>query len=86
MIHVRVSRGQRENIETIHISLSSEESISAFKEAIRRATNCWPDAHPEMKELADMLEHGKVLQNYWHTRTDVKKSPQIINTAPIIST
>lgn len=72
MIHVKVSRGTGEHLETIQINLSSEDSILAFKEAIQRALNCWPDAHPEMKELGDMLMHGKILQDYWAQRTDIK--------------
>jgi hypothetical protein len=50
----------------------SEDSLPWFKEAIRRALNTWPDAHPELKELGDMLMHGKVLQDYYSYRTDKK--------------
>lgn len=75
MIHARVSRAMKageEIIAEIHFSVT-EESIPGFKELVRRALNCWPDAHPELKELGDMLEHGKVLQDYYHQRSDLPR-------------
>lgn len=72
MIHARVSRGPSSKIAEIHFSVT-EESIPGFKELVRRALNCWPDAHPELKELGDMLEHGKVLQDYYHQRSDLPR-------------
>lgn len=56
----------------MQINFDSNESFVAFSEMVRRALNCWPDAHPELKELGDMLMHGKVLQDYWASRTDIK--------------
>jgi len=48
-------------------------NIAPFKELVQRALNCWPNAHPALKELGDMLTHGKILQDYWSNRTDMKK-------------
>lgn len=42
----------------------NEASIDKFKELVQRATNLWPDAPPEIKEFADLITNGKVLQNY----------------------
>lgn len=38
--------------------------VPQFKDLINRALNCFPDAHPELKELGDILTEGKVLQDY----------------------
>lgn len=32
---------------------------------LNRALNCWPDASPEWKHLADLIQHGEPLQNYY---------------------
>ena len=54
------------------IKVEGEESRAAFTLMVQKALNCWPDAHPALKELGDMLTHGRVLQDYWSSRTDVK--------------
>ena len=46
------------------------ELIPQFKQLISKALNSFPDAHPALKELGDMLTHGKVLQDYYSQRTD----------------
>lgn len=38
--------------------------VEEFKELIFRATNLWPDSSAAIKIFADMVIHGKVLQNY----------------------
>ena len=35
-----------------------------FKALIARGLNTYDQAHPQLKELYDQLEHGKILQNY----------------------
>lgn len=40
------------------------ESESAFKQLVNRACNCWPDAPAEIKEFADNVIEGRVLQDY----------------------
>jgi hypothetical protein len=32
---------------------------------LNRALNCWPDCPPEWKHLADIVQHGAPLQNYY---------------------
>lgn len=46
------------------IIIDEKESMEAFKTLVFRATNLWPDAPPEIKEFADELDHGKILQDY----------------------
>lgn len=72
MIHTRVQRNQvgatnPESIEGLHISLT-EDSIFSFRKILLRALNTWPECPAEWKELADLIEHGTVLQDYnrWH--------------------
>lgn len=39
-------------------------SIWKFKQLVQRATNLWPDAPPEIKEFADLITSGRILQDY----------------------
>lgn len=41
-----------------------KELLPAFKELIFRGANLWPDAKPEIKDFADVLMHGRPLQDY----------------------
>lgn len=42
----------------------SDESLPAFRELIQRGANLWPDAPPEIKQLADLVTSGQVMQDY----------------------
>lgn len=46
--------------------------LPQFKKLISKALNAYPDCHPALKEFGDMLEHGKILQDYYSQRTDIK--------------
>jgi len=41
-----------------------EQAVPAFKDLVQRAMNTWPDAPAELKEFADLLLEGKILQDY----------------------
>lgn len=43
----------------------SGASLERFKTLVNRALNVWDAAHPEMKELGDMLTHGRITQDYY---------------------
>lgn len=48
----------------IHLAIYGD-SREAFKELIQRGANLWPDAPPEIKELADLItSDGRVMQDY----------------------
>ena len=68
MIHVRrttESDGEGgEMTKAIVITLDQHSSTENFKLMVRRALNTWDDAPQELKELGDMLDHGKILQDY----------------------
>ena len=36
-----------------------------FQELIQRGANLWPDAPPEIKEFADLVTNGTVMQDYY---------------------
>lgn len=40
------------------------KDLPQFRELVSRAMNTWADAPPELKEFADLLIEGKVLQDY----------------------
>lgn len=78
-IHILHNKGSIDAFNTnprqIVITLTEDvdcKNITRFTEAMNRALNCWPDASPELKELGDMLNHGKILQDYYHTDTSKK--------------
>lgn len=41
------------------------ERIHEFQTILNRALNCWPEAKPEWKHLADIVQHGKPLVDYY---------------------
>lgn len=46
------------------IVVDTEQSVSRIKEVFQRATMLWPEAHAEIKEAADILHSGQILQDY----------------------
>lgn len=40
------------------------EHAKEFKELVQRGTNLWPDASPDIKEFADLVTNGRILQDY----------------------
>lgn len=39
-------------------------SAESFQELIQRGSNLWPDAPPAIKEFADIITNGKIMQDY----------------------
>lgn len=73
-INTSVTRSSDGNLISLDLSLS-KDSILHFRTLLNRALNCYPQAPAEWKELSDMLEHGRILQNY----SDHKDSVDISN-------
>ena len=46
-----------------------------FKNLIQRGANLWPDAPPEIKEFADLVTNGRVLQDY-HAQNKDQRAPR----------
>jgi hypothetical protein len=69
MIHTRVSKHcinvnpDLESIAEIHISIT-EDSLPNFIALVNRALNCWDTAPKELKDLGDMITHGRVTQDH----------------------
>lgn len=64
MIHVKVSRDADGEIDNLQIGIT-KESLGRFTALINAGLNCADQAHPELKELGDMLTHGEILQDYY---------------------
>jgi len=54
-----------ERFKEHHVHIRDAESWSAFQQLIQRGANLWPDAPPEIKEFADLVTNGKVMQDYY---------------------
>lgn len=50
-----------------------DEHKAAFAQLIQRGSNLWPDAPPAIKEFADLVTTGKVLQKYEEQNKDQRK-------------
>lgn len=64
---ITVIRNQQdiEEATSITIVVNGRGSIARFRELAHRATNLWPDAHPEIKEFADLMGDGEIRQAYY---------------------
>lgn len=62
-IHVFVSRDNTNALHNLRIEIS-KESIPLFISMVDRALNCWDTAPKELKELGDMLTHGRITQDH----------------------
>lgn len=51
-----------------------KEKQPEFTVILNRALNCWPECPPEWKHLADILQHGAPLQDYYSQPAPRKKS------------
>lgn len=56
------------------IVIDKADSMEAFKNLIQRGANLWPDAPAEIKEFADKITNGQVLQDYRTQDTSMKKT------------
>lgn len=64
MIEFQRLEGIDGNAMAFVLTIDGKESMDAFRQLVFRATNLWPDAPAEIKEFADKVEHGRVLQDY----------------------
>lgn len=66
MIHVQVHRSGNDpagEIQEIKLSFT-QESIPLLHQVMNRALNCWDTAPKDLKDLGDMLTHGRVTQDH----------------------
>ena len=60
--------------EAHRITIDFVDDWKSFQELIQRGANLWVDAPPEIKEFADLVTNGKILQDYHSQNTDKQKS------------
>jgi hypothetical protein len=60
-------RVQKHSDSELHI-IVTEESRADFIELINRALNCWDAAPKDLKDLGDMITHGRVTQDHTYKR------------------
>lgn len=73
MITVNTTNADSAVGPALDVYITSAESVTRFKELVHRATNLWPDAHPEIKEFADKVTVGHVQQDYHQQMPDLRK-------------
>lgn len=60
-----------------HIELTIRKELAAeFKALIQRGANLYPDFSPAIKELADLITSGTILQDYY-VQANVKRPDPI---------
>lgn len=66
MIHVRTAKENNlPDGKIIEFNMTlTEESITNFFTLVNRALNCWDTAPVELKELGDMITHGRITQEH----------------------
>lgn len=70
-IKATVTKNSDNQLHLLRLEVT-EESIANFQTLVDRALNCWDNAPKELKELGDMLTHGRVTQD--HTLTKINSS------------
>lgn len=55
------------------VVIVDSDSIERFRDLIQRGVNLFPDAHPEIKEFADVITNGHILQDYYGQDTSPTK-------------
>ena len=64
MIHARPQKNTSGELQTLHISLVGEDTIAYFQKILSAALNInYPEVPKEWRDLADMLDHKKVLSS-----------------------
>lgn len=75
MIHAQVHRKPDSSIGELKISVT-EESIPDFTALINRALNCWDSAPKDLKELGDLITHGRITQDHTPTRINTHQNSE----------
>jgi len=59
--------------------IDAADDYISFQELVQRGANLWPNAPASIKELADMVTSGKVMQQYNAPTVHEKAARKIIN-------
>jgi hypothetical protein len=63
MMHNQISRGPDNKVAEVHLHIT-KDSLPGLMAVLHHALNTWPEAPAEWKVLWDLLEHGRILQEY----------------------
>ncbi len=47
------------------INITNAIDWKSFQELVQRGINLWPDAPPQIKEFADLVTSGQIMQDYY---------------------
>jgi hypothetical protein len=47
------------------LSIPTGPSLQEFNKLLNKALNCYPECPPEWKHLADIIQHGSPLMDYY---------------------
>lgn len=64
MIILQTNHWQDGTLADITLKLDDEQSLKEFRELVNRALNCWDQAPKDLKELGDILTHGRITQDH----------------------
>lgn len=67
--------------ETLFITITEDQdkSISNFKLLVDRALNAWDSAPKELKDLGDMLTHGRITQDHTLVKIASSQRPDLFS-------
>lgn len=71
---ITVHRLEHDEVGTLGftIVIDQHEDMQAFKQLVQRGANLWPDAPAAIKEFADLITNGQILQEYSKQDTSPK--------------
>lgn len=72
-IFATCTRNQDNTPHFLRIEIT-EESLPLFQELVNRALNCWDSAPKDIKDLGDMLTHGRITQDHTYKPINTKQS------------
>ena len=76
-IHVSIRGSHTINSSDGTLTVCLDNTVEdAFKELIQRGANLWPDAPWQIKELADLITSGQVMQNYQKQEAHLQPTPE----------
>lgn len=75
---LRVTSTVQTGLGTISKSVTADTAADwqKIQTVFQRALNLWPDAPPEIKELADIVIEGKPLQDYY-SQANIPRSEDV---------
>jgi hypothetical protein len=65
MIAIQTVSSDQEGVLYKQVQIDAAEDWKLFQELVQRGANLWPDAPPHIKEFADLVTNGKVMQDYY---------------------